>query len=208
MKTAIYGRVSTSDQSVDLQTSELREVAERSGWEISDVFLDEGVSGAKSRVARDGLRRLLIAVTRREITRIMVWSVDRLGRSLKDLVEIMGEINAAGCELYIHKQAIDTATPQGRMMFGLISVFAEFEREMIRERVKSGLREAKNKGKKLGRKPFPKIRVREILKLRSDGLTVKQISEKSKISTATINRMLRKGIDDSSRKSSGDTLHP
>ena len=93
-------------------------------------------------------------------------------------------------------------------MFGLISVFAEFEREMIRERVKSGLREAKNKGKKLGRKPFPKIRVREILKLRSDGLTVKQISEKSKISTATINRMLRKGIDDSSRKSSGDTLHP
>ncbi len=152
MTTAIYARVSTKGQDTDNQIDQLREVAMKAGWEISETFVDHGISGAKGRNQRPGLDSLLKAVTRREITRVMVWSVDRLGRSLQDLIATLNEINDSGADLYLHQQSIDTSTPAGRALFGMLGVFAEFERSIISNRVRAGLEKAKARGQKLGRK--------------------------------------------------------
>ena len=130
VRTAIYTRVSTVDQSVDLQLDALKEVAEKSKWDVRQTIVEK-ISGAKGRNDRKALDELLKAVTKREIDLVMVWSVDRLGRSLTDLVSTMEEINSAGANLYIHTQGIDTQTPSGKAMFQMVVVFAEFERSMI-----------------------------------------------------------------------------
>ena len=142
MKVAIYTRVSTDGQSVNAQLADLREAAERRGWEIAHEFTDKGISGAKGRDRRPGLDAMLKAATRREFDIVAAWSVDRLGRSLQHLVAGLGDLYAAGVGLYLHKQGLDTSTPSGRAMFGMLSVFAEFEREMIAERVRAGLKVA------------------------------------------------------------------
>ena len=142
MKVAIYTRVSTDGQSVNAQLAELREVADRRGWEIVHEYTDKGISGAKGRDKRPGLDAMLKAATRGEFDAVAAWSVDRLGRSLQHLVAGLGDLHAAGVGLYLHKQGLDTSTPSGRAMFGMLSVFAEFEREMIAERVRAGLKVA------------------------------------------------------------------
>src|SRR5215469_151914 len=109
------------------------------GWQIVKTFEDPGISGAKGRDQRPGFDALLKAVTRRQIDVVAAWSVDRLGRSLQDLVGFLGELNAAKCDLYLDKQAVDTTTPAGRALFQMLGVFAEFERSMIRERVQAGM---------------------------------------------------------------------
>ena len=151
---AIYLRVSTAEQTVENQERELRAVAERAGWQIAAVFVDAGISGAKGRDKRPGFDQLLRAATRREFDMVAAWSVDRLGRSLQDLVGFLAEIHGAGVDLYLHQQAIDTSTPAGKAMFQMMGVFAEFERAMIRERVNSGIARAKAKGQRFGR---PKV---------------------------------------------------
>jgi len=151
---AIYLRVSTAEQTVENQERELRAVAERAGWQITAVFTDAGISGAKGRDKRPGFDQLLKAATRREFDMVAAWSVDRLGRSLQDLVGFLAEIHGAGVDLYLHQQAIDTSTPAGKAMFQMMGVFAEFERSMIRERVNSGIARAKAKGQRFGR---PKV---------------------------------------------------
>jgi DNA invertase Pin-like site-specific DNA recombinase len=148
---AIYLRVSTAEQTVENQERELRAVAERAGWQITAVFTDAGISGAKGRDKRPGFDQLLKAATRREFDMVAAWSVDRLGRSLQDLVGFLAEIHGAGVDLYLHQQAIDTSTPAGKAMFQMMGVFAEFERSMIRERVNSGIARAKAKGQRFGR---------------------------------------------------------
>ena len=148
---AIYTRVSTDGQSVDNQLHELRTVAERHGWSVVAEFNDAGISGAKGRDKRPGFDRMLKAATRREVDMIAAWSVDRLGRSLQDLVGFLGEIHGAGVDLYLHVQGLDTSTPAGRAMFQMLGVFAEFERAMIVSRVNAGLRRARKEGKRLGR---------------------------------------------------------
>jgi len=121
----------------------------------------------------------------------MVWSVDRLGRSLKDLVSTMEEINAAGADLYIRTQALDTSAPSGRAMFGMISIFAELERELIRERVISGLEQARRDGKRLGRKPIPPITKKKVIELRATGLSQQKIANKVGISTGKVCQILK-----------------
>jgi DNA invertase Pin-like site-specific DNA recombinase len=148
---AIYLRVSTTEQTVENQERELRAVAERAGWQITAVFTDAGISGAKGRDKRPGFDQLLKAATRREFDMVAAWSVDRLGRSLQDLVGFLAEIHGAGVDLYLHQQAIDTSTPAGKAMFQMMGVFAEFERSMIRERVNSGIARAKASGQRFGR---------------------------------------------------------
>lgn len=191
MTTAIYARVSTRGQDTDNQVHELEEVAARSGWEITHRFIDHGISGSKGREDRQGLDDLLKAVTRREVNRIMVWSVDRLGRSLKDLVLTMEEIQSAGADLYLHKQGIDTSSATGRLMFSFFGLMAEFEREMIRDRVLSGLEKAKRKGTKLGRPSHSPIVAKQVLELRKKGMTQNQISKRLKISQPAVSRILR-----------------
>ena len=142
-RAAIYARVSTGSQTVENQLRELRHVAERHGWQIVTEFSDKGISGAKGRDQRPGLDKLLQAVARREVDMVLAWSVDRLGRSLQDLLSFLGELHAKGVDLYLHQQGLDTSTPAGKALFQMMGVFAEFERAIIRERVRSGLERAK-----------------------------------------------------------------
>jgi DNA invertase Pin-like site-specific DNA recombinase len=150
-RVALYARVSTDGQTVDNQLRDLREVAERHGWHVVHEFTDRGISGAKGRDQRPAFRRLWEAVTRREIDMVAAWSVDRLGRSLQDLVVFLSELRAKEVDLFLHRQGLDTSTPAGRAMYQMLGVFAEFERAMIQDRVRAGLRKARAEGRTLGR---------------------------------------------------------
>ena len=138
-KVAIYARVSTDGQTVENQLRDLRAVAKRERWKIVMVFRDDGISGAKGRDQRPGFNDLCKSVTQGKIDMVAAWSVDRLGRSLQDLATFLTELHAKDVDLYLHQQGLDTSTPAGRAMFGMMAVFAEFERAMIQERIKAGL---------------------------------------------------------------------
>jgi DNA invertase Pin-like site-specific DNA recombinase len=136
----------------------LIEAAMHRGWRVVEEFVDNGVSGAKGRDKRPAFDRLCKAVTRRKIDVVAAWSVDRLGRSLQDLVGFLGELNGAGCDLYLERQAVDTTTPAGRALFQMLGVFAEFERAIIQERINAGIASAREKGTKSGT-PIGRARV-------------------------------------------------
>jgi DNA invertase Pin-like site-specific DNA recombinase len=150
-RVALYLRVSTGEQTIENQERELTAAAERHGWTIAAVFKDEGISGAKGRDKRPGFDRLCKAITRHEIDMVAAWSVDRLGRSLQHLVAFLGDLQASHVDLYLHQQGLDTSTPSGRALFGMLSVFGEFERAMIVERTKAGMARARAQGKAIGR---------------------------------------------------------
>jgi DNA invertase Pin-like site-specific DNA recombinase len=144
---------------------------------VAAVFKDEGISGAKGRDRRPGLDRLLKAVTRREVDLVAAWSVDRLGRSIQDLIAVLGELHGKGCDLYLHQQGIDTRTPAGKAMYQMLGVFGEFERSMICERVNAGLARAKSQGKKLGRRRDDDVqRLAEVRRLRAEGMGINKIA--------------------------------
>jgi DNA invertase Pin-like site-specific DNA recombinase len=150
-RAAIYLRVSTSGQTVENQRTALLDAAKRHGWIVIAEYADEGISGATGRAKRPGLDKLLRAVARREVDIVAAWSVDRLGRSLRDLLETLGEIHAKHVDLYLHQQGLDTSTPAGRALFQMLGVFAEFEREIIKERVNAGIARARKLGTRSGR---------------------------------------------------------
>ena len=150
-RVGLYLRVSTGEQTIDNQREALMAAIERRGWHIVSEFEDNGVSGAKGRTKRPGFDKFIKAATTRKIDVVAAWSIDRLGRSLRDLVNFLAELDAVGCDLYLEKQAIDTTTPAGRALFQMLGVFAEFEREMIRERVCAGLARARKYGTKSGK---------------------------------------------------------
>src|SRR5215472_2346701 len=150
-RAVIYLRVSTQDQTTANQERELIELGERMGLEITTTYKDHGVSGAKGREKRPAFDSLLKDATKRKFDIIMAWSVDRLGRSLLDLIGFLKEIHTLKVDLYLHQQGLDTTTPGGKAMFQMMGVFAEFERAMIQERVRAGLARAKAEGKQLGR---------------------------------------------------------
>ena len=187
MKTAIYARVSTDEQTTENQILELKKVAERNGWEIQAIYADT-ISGAKSK--RPQLDLLMQSVMRKEIDIVMVWSVDRLGGSLQHLITLLSDIHSKDCDLYLHLQGIDTTTPSGKMMFQMLGVFAEFERSMIRERVLAGLDRARSQGKKLGRPPVPPITVDKIKRLREEGLSLRKIAKQVGISTSKVHQLV------------------
>lgn len=143
MRAALYLRVSTGEQTVENQRRDLEAAAAQRGWQVVEVFEDAGISGAKGRNQRPGLDALLKAATRGRFDVAMAWAVDRMGRSLADLVATLQELHAARVDLFLHQQAIDTTTPAGRAMFGMMGVFAEFERSMIQARIRAGLARAK-----------------------------------------------------------------
>jgi DNA invertase Pin-like site-specific DNA recombinase len=147
---ALYLRVSTTEQTVENQQRELEAVAERYGWNVVAVFTDAGISGTKGRDKRPGYDCLCRGIARREFDQVAAWSVDRLGRSLQELVALLGELHAKGVDLYLHQQGIDTGTPAGKAMFQMMGVFAEFERGIIVERVKSALPERGARGNASG----------------------------------------------------------
>lgn len=155
-RAVLYLRVSTArgDQTVENQRRELVAGAEQRGWTITGTYADEGISGAKGRDKRPGLDAMLKDAVRGKFDVVMCWAVDRMGRSLPDLIGTLQDLHGAKVDLFLHQQAIDTTTPAGRAMFGMMGVFAEFERSMIQARVNAGLARAKEAGTRLGR---PKV---------------------------------------------------
>ena len=189
-RVALYLRVSTTGQNTTNQRRELEAVAKRHGWEVVQVFSDDGVSGAKGRKDRPGLDVLLKGVARREFDMVAAWSVDRLGRSLTDLLSILQHLKDKGVDLFLHQQGIDTSTTAGKAMFQMLGVFAEFERGIIRERVNAGLARAKAKGTKLGRRPVaPSVEAR-IRGLRSKGMGILKIGRTLGVGTSVVQRVV------------------
>lgn len=150
-RVALYCRVSTDGQTTKNQERELQAVAERHGWSVVAVFKDQGISGTKGKEERPGLAKLMQAVSRKEFDMVAAWSVDRLGRSLQDLIGLLQDFHAKHIDLYLHTQGLDTSTPSGRAMYQMLGVFGEFERAIIQERVHAGLARARAEGIQLGR---------------------------------------------------------
>ncbi len=190
-RAAIYARVSTQkNQTPQNQIIRLREVADRAGWEVVEEYVDKGISGAKGRDKRPAFDRLCTAATRREIDVVMAWSVDRLGRSLQDLVAFLSELQASKVDLYLDRQGIDTTTPGGKALFQMMGVFAEFERAMIRERVHAGLARARKEGKRLGRPKISSETERAILAARTKGWGINRIATDLGVGSSTVRRVL------------------
>jgi DNA invertase Pin-like site-specific DNA recombinase len=187
---ALYLRVSTTEQTVENQQRELEAVAEH-GWNVVAVFTDAGISGTKGRDKRPGYDRLCRGIARREFDEVAAWSVDRLGRSLQDLVAFLAELHAKGVDLYLHQQGIDTSTPAGKAMFQMMGVFAEFEHAMIVERVKAGLARARSQGKRLGRRPVSADVVERIRERLATGAGILKTAKALDVGTGTVHRIKR-----------------
>jgi DNA invertase Pin-like site-specific DNA recombinase len=190
-RVALYARVSTAIQTTDNQLRQLRSVAKRQGWQIVEVYRDEAVSGSKGRDKRPAFDAMLKGAVRREFDLIAAWSVDRLGRSMIDLVGFLDEIHSKHVDLYLHQQGIDTTTPAGKALFQMCGVFAQFETAMIQERVKAGLSRAKAQGKTLGRprvSPAVEAKVRE---LRETGMGMIRIAREAGTGVGTVQRILQ-----------------
>jgi DNA invertase Pin-like site-specific DNA recombinase len=189
-RVAIYLRVSTSKQDTNNQRRELLAVAARSGWDVIRVYEDAGISGAKGRDKRPGLDAMLKAVNAREFDMVAAWSVDRVGRSLTDLLGILQSLHDKGTDLFLHQQGLDTSTIAGKAMFQMLGVFAEFERGIICERVNAGLARAKENGTKLGRrtvKPSVEARIRE---LKAGGMGILKIGRTVGVGTSVVQRVV------------------
>jgi DNA invertase Pin-like site-specific DNA recombinase len=191
-RVGLYVRVSTSEQTTRNQRRELKAVADRHGWQMAAVFEDAGISGAKGRNQRPGLDALMKAVARKEIDMVAAWSVDRLGRSVTDLLDVLKELHAKNVDLFLYQQGLDTSTPSGRAMFQMLGVFAEFERAMIRERVMSGLARAKAEGRRLGRKRIEDsdiTKAKTIVALLTKGIGVRRIARELGVGVGTVSRL-------------------
>jgi DNA invertase Pin-like site-specific DNA recombinase len=187
MKVAIYSRVSTAGHGQDpmVQTRELREYAERRGWIIAGEYVDVGISGTKER--RPELDRLMADAHRRRFDAVAVWRFDRMARSVSHLLRVLETFRALGIEFVSLSEQIDTSTPVGKMVFTILGSVAEMERQMIVERVKAGLRNAKAKGKRLGR-PQIVVDVRKVATLREQGRSWPQIAKQLGIGVGTAYR--------------------
>ena len=177
-RAAIYARVSTTNgQTPENQLAELRKAARRMGWRVVEEYVDHSISGAKGRDKRPAYDALCKAATRKEFDVVMAWSVDRLGRSLQDLVQFLGELHAKGVDLYLDRQGVDTTTSGGKALFQMMGVFAEFERAMIRERVNAGLARAKAQGKRLGRPRITGTKEGRIRALLEKGMGMNRVAK-------------------------------
>jgi len=189
VRTALYARVSTSDKGQDpeMQLRELREHCERRGWTIIGEYVDVGVSGSKD--SRPELNKLVADAHRRKLDAILVWKLDRFGRSLKHLVNSLAEFESLGIAFISLKESLDLTTPAGRLMFGIISAMAEFERDLIRERVRAGIANRRAKGFRVGRKPIV-LDAGRLATMRSSGLTIREIANQLACSPALVHKTL------------------
>lgn len=190
-RVCIYVRVSTVKQTVENQIQVLREYSDRCGYQITQIYSDNGISGSKGRKDRPGLDQMMRDGVQRRFEMVLVWSVDRLGRSVSDLVEIMKELNELKIDLYFNQQSLDTTTSSGRMVFGIFASIAEMERNLISERVIAGLERAVSQGKKLGRPTKMNDGMKNAVRLlREKGMGIKQISKQLEIGVGTVYSVL------------------
>ena len=189
-RVAIYARVSTDGQTTENQLRELQTTADRHGWQVVQVFTDNGVSGSKGRDGRPGFDALYQGIARREFDLVAAWSVDRLGRSLQDLVGFLSDLKAKGVDLFLLQQGLDTSTPSGRAMFGMLGVFAEFERAIIVERVRAGMARAKAQGKRIGRPRVSKKIEAAVRAARAKGKGIRRIARELGVGVGTVQRIV------------------
>jgi len=190
-RAALYLRVSTDGQTTENQRLALEAVCVQRGWSVAQVYTDAGVSGAKGRDKRPGLDTMLKDATRGRFDVVLTWAMDRLGRSLLDLLNTLTELEASGVALVLHQQAIDTTTPAGRMFFSVTGAFAEFERGMIRERVNAGLARAKAQGKTLGRPKVAAGTEKAIRERLAAGTGMLKVATELGIGTSTVQRIAK-----------------
>jgi DNA invertase Pin-like site-specific DNA recombinase len=187
MRAAIYARVSTTDQGVEMQLVAVREYLERRGWALTGEYIDQGVSGAKDR--RPNLDHLMADARRRVFDAVVVFRFDRFARSVSHLARALDEFRALGIEFVSLHEAVDTSTPMGRAMFHIAGAFAELEREIIRERVKAGLQNARRRGRKLGR-PRAMVNHGKVAEMAGKGLSGRRIAKEMGVSEFTVRRIL------------------
>lgn len=189
-RVGIYARVSTTDQHPEIQVHALREYAAARGFEVAGEYVDHGISGAKA--SRPALDQLMAAARRRDLDVVVVAKLDRLARSVRHLVTVAGELEALGVDLVVRDQQIDTSTPAGRLLFNVIGAIAEFEHDLIRERVRAGVEAARRRGKYPGR---PKLldakAVARAHRLRASGKSIRAIAKMLDVGPSTVCRALR-----------------
>ena len=185
---AIYARVSTTDQSTDSQLLDLRRYVSERGWNIFKEYVDEGISGTKD--SRPALNELMNDARKRRFDVVLVWRFDRFARSTKHLILALEEFKNLGIDFVSYQENIDTSSPLGSAIFTIISAVAQLERDIIAERVKAGLRRARENGKKLGR-PRAEVSKGEIYRLHSHGLSLRKIATQLNISRSTVARYLK-----------------
>ena len=194
-KVVAYIRVSTDKQSVENQLNELTSVADRNGWELVHTYCDKGISGAFGRDKRPAFDELLKDANRKEFDGILVWSIDRIGRSLQDLISFLDDVQSKDIDLYIHQQGLDSSTPTGRLLFSLVGSFAEYERTLIKERVRAGMERAKKSGTKSGRAIGRPTNVNDgtksaVIELHKSGMSMNKICKTLSIGSGTLYKLL------------------
>ena len=190
-KTAIYMRVSTSLQTTDNQLLALQDYATRMNYEITSIYKDEGISGIKNKSQRPSLNEMMKDVVKGKFSQILIYDISRLGRSLKDLVNILNDFNQSKVRLIFIQNGIDTSNSTGQMMFQLLGVFAEWERQTIVDRVNAGLVRARQNGKKLGRPSTINDSVISAVKLlRNQNLGIRKISTQLRIGVGTVMKII------------------
>jgi len=191
VRVAIYCRVSTSDQSTESQVLDLRRYVRERGWTLFNEYCDNGISGTKD--SRPALNELMDAARKRRFDAVLVWRFDRFARSTKHLILALEEFRNLGIDFVSYQENIDTSSPLGSAIFTIISAVAQLERDIIAERVKAGLRRARENGKKLGR-PKASVDTEKIQKLRSKGLSLRAIAKETGISRTTVSDLLSSSL--------------
>ena len=185
---AIYARVSTDKQKVDMQLGELREFAARSGWTIYTEYIDQSFTGANTN--RPAFLSMMEAARKRKFDVLLVWKLDRLSRSLKDLINTLDELGSCSIDFVSYDNNLDTSTPTGKLVFQIVGAVAEFEKDIIRERVVAGLANARLKGKRLGRPPKAESIYEKARIMRSEGLSFRKIGKQLGVDEGTIRKRL------------------
>lgn len=192
-RAALYVRVSTDKQTVANQTAALAAVAEARGWQIVEAYSDAGISGSKGRKDRPGLDKLLADASRGKFDVVMSWAIDRIGRSLVDLLDTIQTLEACGVDLYLDQQAVDTTTPAGKLLFQMTGAFAEFERSLIKQRVHAGLKRAREAGVQLGRPEVAEDdpRMAKARTFLAKGTGILKTAQAVGLGTSTVHRLKR-----------------
>lgn len=189
-RVGIYLRVSTTDQTTDNQRLDLQRVATQRGWEIVEFYTDHGISGSKGRDKRPAFDKLCKDATNGKLDLVAAWSIDRLGRSLQHVVTFLNELRAMNVDLYLHQQSVDSSTPGGKAMLSMCAVFAEFERNMIIERVTAGMARARSQGKTFGRPKTSEAKAAEVIRLREKGSGILKTARLAGVGVSTVQRIL------------------
>jgi DNA invertase Pin-like site-specific DNA recombinase len=184
----IYARVSTDKQKVDMQLNELRQFADRSGWKIYEEYIDQSFTGANTN--RPAFLSMMDAARKRKFDMLLVWKLDRLSRSLKDLINTLDELGSCGIDFVSYDNNLDTSTPTGKLVFQIVGAVAEFEKDIIRERVIAGLANARLKGKRLGRPPKAEAIYEKARIMRLEGFSFRKIGKEFGVDEGTIRKRL------------------